>query len=154
MGFSPPRSKKSLSLFNLSWGSRRCAHLSLLTTNKNRKFSVHCRFLVSSFDLFANRHWACYIHDRFRDAVAVTGPRRGAKTQTPTVTLLLLCSSIALAQQVDTKPTAFSSCTSHRPFVARSLPPGAGPPPSPASPPSIDPCFSGSIHTRPHARES
>jgi hypothetical protein len=48
--------------------------LELRITNQDQLFSMHRRRLVSSFGLFTTRLWARHIHDRFRDAVAVTAP--------------------------------------------------------------------------------
>jgi hypothetical protein len=48
--------------------------LELRITNQDQLFSMHRRCLVSSFGLFTTRLWARHIHDRFRDAVAVTAP--------------------------------------------------------------------------------
>ena len=48
--------------------------LELRITNQDQLFSMHRRRLVSSFGLFTARLWARHIHDRFRDAVAVTAP--------------------------------------------------------------------------------
>jgi len=47
------------------------------TTSREQLFSMYHRFLVSSFGLFAARLWARHIHDRFRDAVAVTPTSNG-----------------------------------------------------------------------------
>jgi len=48
--------------------------LELRTTNQDQLLSMYRRFLISSFGLFTARLWARHIHDRFRDAVAVTAP--------------------------------------------------------------------------------
>jgi hypothetical protein len=48
--------------------------LELRITNQDQLFSMHRRLLVSTFGLFTTRLWARHIHDRFRDAVAVTAP--------------------------------------------------------------------------------
>jgi hypothetical protein len=42
------------------------------STSREQLFSMYRHFLVSSFCLFAARLWARHIHDRFRNAVAVS----------------------------------------------------------------------------------
>ena len=44
--------------------------LELRIANRDQLFSMHRRFLISSFGLFTTRLWARHIHDRFRDAVS------------------------------------------------------------------------------------
>ena len=44
---------------------------------------MYRRFLVSSFGLFAARLWARHIHDKFRDAVAVTAPSNAPQFTDP-----------------------------------------------------------------------
>ena len=59
---------------NLIAGVNTVRALELRITNQDQLFSMHHRRLVSSFGLFTTRLWARHIHDRFRDAVAVTAP--------------------------------------------------------------------------------
>ena len=42
--------------------------LELRTANPDGLFSMHRRFFISSFGLFATRLWARHINDRLRDA--------------------------------------------------------------------------------------
>ena len=53
------------------------------TTNEEQLFGMYRRFLVSSFGLFASRLWARHIHDKFRDAVAVTAPSNAPQSPDP-----------------------------------------------------------------------
>jgi hypothetical protein len=48
--------------------------LEFRTANLDQLFSMHRRFLISSFGLFTTRLWARHIHDRFRDAVSAQAP--------------------------------------------------------------------------------
>jgi hypothetical protein len=48
--------------------------LELRIANRDQLFSMHRRFLISSFGLFTTRLWARHIHDRFRDAVSPQAP--------------------------------------------------------------------------------
>ena len=48
--------------------------LELRIANRDQLFSMHRRFLISSFGLFTTRLWARHIHDRFRDAVSAQAP--------------------------------------------------------------------------------
>ena len=53
------------------------------TKNEEQLFGMYRRFLVSSFGLFASRLWARHIHDKFRDAVAVTAPSNAPHSPDP-----------------------------------------------------------------------
>ena len=48
--------------------------LELRIANRDQLFSMHRRFLISSFGLFTTPPWARHIHDRFRDAVSAKAP--------------------------------------------------------------------------------
>ena len=53
------------------------------TTSSEQLFGMYRRFLVSSFGLFAAHLWARHIHDKFRDAVAVTAPSNAPQFPDP-----------------------------------------------------------------------
>ena len=62
-------------IVDLIAGIKTVRALELRITNQDQLFSIYRRRLVlSSFGLFTTRLWARHIHDRFRDAVAVTAP--------------------------------------------------------------------------------
>ena len=58
------------------------------TTSSEQLFGMYRRFLVSSFGLFASRLWARHIHDKFRDAVAVTGPSNAPQFPDPDLEII------------------------------------------------------------------